>query len=185
MDKPAIRFISKNEHKHKEAVSILSDAGVDVSMVTLRIDEIQSESIEHIVHDKVTKAFRQIGRPLFVEQTGLYLSQLHGLPGGLTQVFWDSLQANRFCELFGTGKDTAVIAKTVIGFTNGRLVHLFEGEVSGTIVAEPRGSRDFQWDCVFQPNGFDQTFAEMGDTKNKISMRRKALDELAKHLRGD
>lgn len=184
MDTPSkIRFISKNRHKHAEAAKILAVAGVEVVMVTSRIDEIQSENMEAIVRDKVTKAFVQVGRPLFIEQTGLYLKQLNDLPGGLTQVFWDGLQAERFCNLFGAAADNCVLAKTMIGYTEGKRIHLFSGEISGKISTEPRGSRDFQWDCVFQPAGFEQTFAEMGDKKNEISMRRKALDAFVNYLR--
>jgi XTP/dITP diphosphohydrolase len=45
------------------------------------------------------------------------------------------------------------------------------------------GSKDFQWDCVFVPNGYSETFAQMGDRKNEISMRRKALDAFAAFLK--
>jgi len=61
---------------------------------------------------------------------------------------------------------------------------MFEGEVSGRIAEAPRGPRGFQWDCVFIPDGFSQTFAEMGEKKNDISMRRIAMDHFAKFLIG-
>jgi XTP/dITP diphosphohydrolase len=139
--------------------------------------------MERIVRDKVTRAFREIGRPLFVEQTGLYLAQLNGLPGGLTQEFWDALHADRFSTLFGQDGNNSVVAKTMLGYTDGRQIYVFGGEVSGIVSSEPRGSKDFQWDCVFQPDGFDKTFAELGDLKNEISMRRKALDKFSHFLK--
>jgi XTP/dITP diphosphohydrolase len=181
---PKIRFVSKNHYKLAEAQAILSAVGVNVALVPTSISEIQSEDLESIVRDKVTKAFQKIGRTLFVEQTGLYLSRLNGrLPGGLTQVFWDGLQADRFCEVFGNSKENAAIARTMIGYTDGRQIHVFSGEVAGTISTTPRGPRDFQWDCIFQPIGFDQTFAELGSAKkNEISMRRKALDVFARFV---
>ena len=53
---------------------------------------------------------------------------------------------------------------------------LFVGRCEGTIVA-PRGENMFGWDPIFQPKGFDQTFAEMdSEEKNKISHRGKALE---------
>jgi len=128
------------------------------------------------------KAFEYLGEPLFVEHTGLYLDYLNGLPGGLTQIFWDRLEADRFAQLFGN-PDQKVLARTVIGYIDGKLCHFFEGEVSGRISSEPRGPRGFQWDCIFVPEGFDQTFAELGDKKNEISMRRQALDKLATFLK--
>ena len=107
---------------------------------------------------------------------------MNGLPGGLTQVFWDALGPERVCELFGRGDRVGVIAKTRIGYCDGRSVHQFQGEIQGRIATEPRGDRSFQWDCVFVPDGYDETFAEMGDRKNDISMRRRALDGFAAHL---
>lgn len=73
-------------------------------------------------------------------------------------------------------------AKTVVGFCDGREIRLFSGEIDGTIVNPPRGNRAFQWDCIFQPEGFNETFAEMGDRKKDISMRKKALEKLKVYL---
>ena len=54
-------------------------------------------------------------------------------------------------------------------------IKLFVGRTAGTIV-EPRGPRDFGWDPCFQPQGYDQTFAEMPkEEKNKISHRGRAM----------
>ena len=52
----------------------------------------------------------------------------------------------------------------------------------GSIVTPPRGNRAFQWDCIFVPDGESETFAELGERKNKISMRRKALEQFMVHL---
>lgn len=55
---------------------------------------------------------------------------------------------------------------------------LFVGKTPGRIV-EPRGSRDFGWDPVFQPEGYDQTYAELPkEIKNKISHRFRAIQAM-------
>ncbi|MDU6390609.1 MAG: non-canonical purine NTP pyrophosphatase, partial [Pantoea sp.] len=77
-----IRFLSANEHKLTEVRKILEPVGVDVLPISRRIDEIQTENEIALVRDKLTKAFSIIGRPLFVEHTGLYLDGLNGLPAG-------------------------------------------------------------------------------------------------------
>jgi XTP/dITP diphosphohydrolase len=178
-----IRFVSQNKFKLREAETILATAAVRVVPLSIKIDELQTQDTTLLVKDKTMKAFREVGRPLFVEHTGLYLAHLNGLPGGLTQVFWDTLQAERFAELFGKTQDPSVVAKTVIGYTDAKQFYMFEGKVAGRIAEVPRGSRDFQWDCVFIPNGFTQTFAEMGEKKNEISMRRIAMDKFSHFLR--
>ena len=175
-----IRFVSSNEYKITEAVQIFEPHAIRVIGAPVKIEELQTTDTRRLVRDKVLKAFAQIGRPLFVEHTGLYLDYLGGLPGGLTQIVWDTLQADRFAELFGTPQMAK--ARTTIAYCDGMNIYHFEGEVEGQIVSTPRGPRDFQWDCVFQPTGQKSTFAEMGDKKNEISMRRVALDNFATHL---
>ena len=180
-----IRFLSANEHKIKEAQRILSPVDIEVVPVSRKIEELQTEDVDRLVRDKLVKAFHMIGRPLFVEHTGLYLEGLNGLPAGLTQIFWDKLNADRFTALVGGLKDRSVTAKTVIGYCDGKEIHIFEGAVDGTVPTMPAGPRDFQWDCVFVPNGHDLTFAELGEAKDEISMRRLALDQFSAHLRGE
>lgn len=177
-----IRFVTKNPHKAREVESILGDIGVSVVDVSLRIHEIQTEDIQDIVRDKVLKAFNLIGRPVFIEHTGLYINSLQGFPGGLTQVFWDKLKADNFSKLLGNLDNTELTAKTVIAFCDSKKIHVFEGEVEGNISKEPRGNRDFQWDCVFIPKGYDKTFSELGEEKNKISMRKIAFDRFREFL---
>lgn len=176
-----IRFVTNNEHKLKEVQSLLTHA--EVIAAKLKIEEIQTNNVEKLVEDKLLKAFKKVGRPVFVEHTGLYISSLNDFPGGLTQIFWDKLQADKFAELLGTCKDAKAIAKTTIGYCDGKKMFLFNGEVSGNIASEPRGNRDFQWDCVFIPNGEEKTFSELGDKKNAISMRKIAFDAFNKFLK--
>lgn len=175
--------MSGNEYKIAEVQRILAPVGVDVVPVSRKIEELQTEDVERLVRDKLTKAFEAIGRPLFVEHTGLYLSGLNGLPAGLTQIFWDRLKADRFVDLVAGLGNARVTAKTVLGYCDGRKIHLFEGAIEGTVPRTPAGPTDFQWDCVFVPDGSTQTFAEMGAAKDDISMRRKALDLFAAHLK--
>lgn len=56
---------------------------------------------------------------------------------------------------------------------------LFDGACEGKIVFEPRGKNGFGYDPLFVPDGFDETFAELGDNvKNRLSHRAKALEKL-------
>ena len=177
-----LHFVSRNRHKLAEAKQILDPRGVVVLPVERAIEELQATDPRAIVRDKALKAFEYLGEPLFVEHTGLFLDYLNGLPGGLTQIFWDSLEADRFAKLFGR-PDQKALARTLIGYIDGKKCHFFDGEIAGTISAEPRGPREFQWDCVFVPDGYTGTFAELGDKKNEISMRKIALDKFASFLK--
>jgi len=56
---------------------------------------------------------------------------------------------------------------------------IFEGTCEGRIDFAPRGKQGFGYDPLFVPEGFDQSFAELGEeVKNRISHRSKALQKL-------
>lgn len=176
-------FVSGNPHKIAECAEILQTVNVEVVPYKYSIEELQTTDEEKLVRDKVLKAFDRLKRPLFVEHTGLHLSALNGFPAGLTQVFWNTLEAERVASLFGRDdSDHAATARTTIGYCDGRVVRFFAAKIDGRIVGVPRGDSTFQWDCVFQPAGYDETFAEMGAKKHLISMRRKALEKFAGFL---
>ena len=179
-----IYFVSSNKNKIDEVKSILESDEIHVVAVNEKIHEIQSEDMEKIVRDKAVKVFAKIRRPLLVEQTGLLIKDFGQLPGGLTQIFWDSLQADKFSDTFSKIGSAEATAKTVLAFCDGKKVYTFEGTVEGEIISPPKGNREFQWDCVFKPKGYDKTFAEMGEEKNKISMRKVALEKLRVYLEG-
>lgn len=177
-----IYFVSNNKYKINETNKLMKELGVNIEGVSLKINEIQSRDIQLIAKDKALKAFKQIKRPLFVEQTGLYMEDFGNLPGGLTQIVWDSLEADKFCDYFGKRANTKAKAVTTIAYCDGIKIHFFQGQIQGKIVDKPRGDRSFQWDCVFQPDKYNETFAEMGEKKNEISMRRIAMKEFAEYL---
>lgn len=62
--------------------------------------------------------------------------------------------------------------------------HFFDGEVRGCITTEERGEGGFGYDSMFVPEGYDKTFAELGeDIKNKISHRAEAVNKLSEFLK--
>lgn len=144
-----------------------------------KIEELQTFDETELLNDKLEKAFAIFKEPVLVEHASLYLEILNNFPGGLTEIFWETLQADKFCELY---KGTKIVAKTSIGFCDGRKIYNFEGTSEGIVADEPRGNRDFQWDCVFIPVGYDKTYAELGEKKLEISMRKNAFDQFKKFI---
>lgn len=70
-------------------------------------------------------------------------------------------------------------AKTIVGYAKNRdEIEFFEGTIPGKIVAQT-GVSGFGWDPIFQPYGYDKTFAEMtAEEKNCVSMRKIAVEKL-------
>ncbi len=163
-----------NPHKLRELDYYMKGTGVTFESRKTKIEELQTFDENELLKDKLEKAFARFKEPVLVEHASLYLEIMNGFPGGLTEVFWETLQADKFCDLF---KNTKILAKTSIGFCDGKKIYSFEGVSEGTVSVEPRGDRAFQWDCVFIPTGYDKTYAELGDEKLEISMRKNAFDE--------
>ena len=61
---------------------------------------------------------------------------------------------------------------------------LFEGVVRGTISTEKQGTEGFGYDPIFVPEGYTESFAQLGmDIKNGISHRARAVAKLAEYLK--
>jgi XTP/dITP diphosphohydrolase len=178
-----IRFLTRNPGKFRELEALIDSGKYRLIRDDTEINELQTENMEVLIRDKILKAFEIIRRPLIVDHTGLSFDLLKGFPKGLTSVFYDLLQPEGIANLIGKSANRTVTAVTLIGYCDGRRVHAFKGEIRGVVAAEPRGSEGFQWDTIFIPEGYDKTFAELGnEKKNEISMRRLAFDKFSEFL---
>lgn len=179
-------FVTGNKGKLEEAQSILQDFIIENK--DLDIPELQG-SREEIINHKAKTAAKELGEPCFVEDTSLCFNALNELPGPYIKEFMNrlgrgNLQLSRenLVKLLAGFEDKSAQAICMIGYCEpGKEPVCFEGITHGTIV-EPRGER-FQWDPIFQPDGYNQTYAEMPiETKNEISHRSKALMKFMKFL---
>ena len=179
-----LRFLTRNPGKFRELREMVASSKYRLLQDDTEIHELQTEDMNALVRDKVLKAFARIRRPLIVDHTGLQFDLLNGFPGGLTSVFYEKLQSEGIANLIGKSTNRKVKAVTLIGYCDGRKIHVFKGEVNGLVAMEPKGKGGFQWDTIFIPKGYDKTFAQLGNKKkNEISMRKLAFDRLANFLK--
>ncbi len=125
----------------------------------------------------------------FGDDTGLEVEALGGAPGVYSARYaggegHDSL-ANMhklLQELEGKENRKAQFRTAISLILDGK-EYLFEGVVKGEIILEKRGDSGFGYDPVFMPEGYNQTFAELGnDVKNQISHRALAVEKLCEFL---
>lgn len=75
--------------------------------------------------------------------------------------------------------------KTVISLMQNGTNSIFEGVIYGKLRTAPKGDQGFGYDPIFEPDGYDITFAEMDlAQKNKISHRALAMKKLIDFLQG-
>ena len=169
-------FVSSNPGKLREIEAIL---GHPIDRVDLDLPEIQAIDVATVARDKAEAAFRAVARPVFVEDTGLYLAGLNGLPGALVRWFIGTIGPQGICDLLPGGADRSVVARTAVAACDGDTVEVLIGETPGRLTLAPRGTGGFGWDAIFQPDGSDRTFAQMGRTeRERFSMRRRAVEQL-------
>lgn len=181
-------FASGNEHKFAETKDILRDLGVSIQFRKCELKELQTTNVTDLIRQKCLDAYSMVGRTLFVEHTTLHNLHYGGFPGGLTSPFLSTVGLKGAAELLGQPGRNAATATTTIAFTDGRTIQVVKGEMTGTICDTPEVAvsewEKFGWNSIFVPDGYTNTLASLGMTeKNKISMRRAALTELAKSIR--
>ena len=180
---PELLFVTGNSGKVREVEAIL---GHPVRRVALDLPEIQSLDVAEVAAAKAEAAWRAVGRPVFVEDTGLYLDGLAGLPGALVRWFLATIGPGGICDLLRVGADRAATARTVIALRDDRGVQLFAGATRGAVPLVPTGTGGFGWDAVFRPDGAERTFAEMDPLEREHhSMRREAIDRLRRRITPD
>lgn len=181
-----IWFSSNSEEKLQELNRIIQfSVGKDklkIHFHKVETREIQTENMNQLIRHKALETFAKIKRPVLVEHTSLHLKNWGNLPGGLTQIIWDRLGEEGFIKL--VNKKRKAVARTYLGYIDGKKLHTHIGEVKGKLAESPFGNQGFKWDRVFIPKGHNRTFAEMEeDEKNRISMRKKAVDAFLKALK--
>ena len=174
-----IYFITGNKNKFEEVKIILPE----VEQLDIDLPEIQEIDAKEIIKEKLLEALKHKKGEFIVEDTSLYLDSLHGLPGPLIKWFLQTIGNEGLANLADKLGNDKAVAKTIIGYAKSQGdIHFFEGVINGKIVS-PRGKTNFGWDPIFLPDSHKKTFAEMSrEEKNKISMRRNALNKLKKFM---
>lgn len=128
------------------------------------------------------------GFDCFADDTGLEVEALNNAPGVYSARYagpGHDAQANMrklLCEMEGKENRKARF-RTVIALILDGKEYLFDGIINGVITAEKKGESGFGYDPIFMPDGYTQTFAELGDDiKNTISHRALAVHKLAEFL---
>lgn len=166
-------FATKNLNKLQEVNEIL---GKDLQQIDVELFEPQGLDVVEVVKDKARDAFHKTGKFVLVEDTGLEFTAWNGMPGALIKWFIQSIGNEGVLKMLQGETNRQAVAKTAVGFYDGKDCHVFVGEVQGIIPNEIRGKGGFGWDPIFIPENHSKSFAEMtSEEKNSVSMRKLAL----------
>jgi XTP/dITP diphosphohydrolase len=175
-----IVLVTGNRNKLLEARRI---TGGELDAVDLDLPEIQSLDLREVLEAKGDEAWRRLGRPLAVEETGFELSAMNGFPGPLVKWMLDAIGPEGIARTAIDMGDPRATARCQLLVIDGGKRVFAEGLTTGQLVLPPRGDGGFGWDPVFRPEGYELTYAELdGDTKDRIGHRGRAWAELAARL---
>lgn len=182
--KPTITFVTGNAKKLEEVKAILGDTlPFHIQSIAVDLPELQGEP-DDIAKEKCRLAAEQVSGAVLIEDTSLCFNAINGLPGPYVKWFLEKTGHEGLNNMLAAYDDKTAYAQCIFSFCPGKGLEtkLFVGRTPGAIVTA-RGPTDFGWDPIFQPDGFEQTYAELEkETKNAISHRFKALQLLREHL---
>jgi non-canonical purine NTP pyrophosphatase (RdgB/HAM1 family) len=179
-----IHFATGNADKFRLVSGLLP---ISVRQVVLDLPERQALDAREVIEAKARDAYRQLGKPVLVQDTALHVEAWGGLPGALVAWFLQTVGNEGICRMMrgweNGSADRAAVAVFAVGFYDGTAFRCFTSEIAGQIVDGPRGEGGFGWDPIFAPDGYDKTFAEMTDEERAaVSMRRRAFEQFGDYL---
>lgn len=185
-------FATNNAHKLEEVSAILGDKIELLSLNDINCHTDIPETADTLEGNALLKSsfiYNNYSLDSFGDDTGLEVEALNGAPGIYSARYAEGeghdAQANMhklLRELEGKENRKAQF-RTVISLILDGKGYLFEGVIKGKIIREKRGDSGFGYDPVFVPEGYEQTFAELGnEIKNKISHRALAVQKLCEFL---
>ncbi len=171
-----ITLITGNPGKAREFAALL---GIEVAAAAAELTEVQALDVAQVAARKAADAFAQFGVPVLVDDTGLSIQAWNGLPGALVAWFLDTVGPQGILAMAAGLADRRATVTTALGYADAAGVRIFQGAVSGSLAAEPRGSNGFGYDAIFVPGSGNRTFAEMASQeKNQVSHRRLAVQAM-------
>lgn len=189
-----VTFVTSNKKKLDEVRAILyggSNANgrpqsFEIVSKDIDLPELQGSSPAEVAKEKCKLAAIAVKGPVMIEDTSLCFNALNGLPGIYIKWFLQSVGHEGLNNLLAAYTDKSAYAQCIFAYTAGpdSPILVFDGQTHGRIVSAKRlGDSYFGWDPIFQPDGFDETYAEMSkEIKNTISHRYRALDKLRTYL---
>jgi XTP/dITP diphosphohydrolase len=187
-------FASNNKNKIKEIQQILPQSITILSLEDIGCHEEIPETSDTIEGNAILKAnyvTQKYGYACFADDTGLEVEALDGAPGVYSARYagekCDSeSNINKLLDALSGETNRKAHFKTVIAFNKEGKQQLFTGIARGKITLKKSGNQGFGYDPVFQPEGYQETFAEMDSAlKNTISHRAIATRQLIAFLKND
>ena len=188
---------TQNKHKIEEIGAIMGafgftlqsqrDAGLEDIDVIEDGDTFEANSMK-----KAMAIYEACGKTTVADDSGLMVDALDGAPGVYSARFSGEDATDRsnnekllalLANVPAEKRGARFVAVITLILESGEKI-VARGECPGTILFAPRGEGGFGYDPLFCPEGYEESFSEIGsELKNRISHRAKALRVLETELK--
>lgn len=178
---------TSNEHKIKEIKNIFKDSIKEIFPMPSDIGEI-IENGNTFIENSLIKAravYNHTKLPSLADDSGLCVNALDGRPGiysaryGGENLGYKEKMRMLLDELKDKKDRTAYFITSAVCVLDDNYYIALEGIVNGKIIENPRGFDGFGYDPIFQPDGYNMTYAEMNlEEKNSMSHRAIAMKKM-------
>ena len=175
-------FATGNDHKVEEAKAAVAQFGIKITKFEeAKKLEIQSLDLEEIANTALAVILQNTTKPIFVEDSGLFIHELNGFPGPYSSYVFETLGVEGILKLMDGAKSRKGEFRSSVAFgANGKWLATFSSATEGTIQLGPRGSNGFGFDPIFVPMWTSKSFSEMElKEKTVYSHRAKAISKMA------
>lgn len=190
---PRLIIATRNAHKTGEIAAMLGDSFEVLDATAFadfpEIEETGTTFLENATL-KAVGISRLIDGWVLSDDSGLEVDVLGGAPGVYSSSYGgeegnhEKNMDRLIAEMAGKSQQGARFRCTMVLARGGKPEAHFSGTVEGRIIAERRGSGGFGYDPLFIPEGYQETFAELGDAiKNQLSHRARALAQAKDFLK--
>jgi len=168
--KHEIYYATGNSGKFEEASRCIKKHApfIELKQLDIDIEEIQTLDQKAIALDKARKAYKIIGKPVLVDDGGIYFEKYHEFPGTLSKFIYKALGFEGIFRLVSEG-DRGYF-KLTLAYNDGKREKTFECKKEGEIVTLKKDTpfyHNLPFMSIFKPDGSDKTYAELHDSEEK------------------
>ncbi len=156
-------FTTTNKYKIKSAQLVLGKYDINIVGTAVEVPEIQAETPEEVIVDKVKRCFQIVKKPLIAMDSGLFIEPLEGFPGIYTKYTLSTIGEDGLIRLTKEITPCKAFVQRMIGYTDGKEVKIFSSKGYGEIIPEKRGSNGANYDLIFYVPEKKKTLAELSD----------------------
>lgn len=190
-----ILIATTNQNKVKEYRAMLKDSYIefltlnDFSEVSPEVEETGQTFMEN-AKQKAEAYFKLYNIPVLADDSGLIIKALGGAPGIHSARYYvdhdEVANRDRILEDLShikNGERSAKFHTTIYG-VNRKSTIMSIGNTKGYITHSIHGPSSLGYDSIFRPQGYEETFSELGlEEKNKLSSRAKALENIQRLIK--